>query len=82
MRSPLSFPSPHFSSLSSFFFPFAMSESPRSPASHADEHHAADPAPLSLYEDHFYDSRQAALLLSGMGLGFVVLMVILFVVGS
>ncbi len=63
-----------------------MSELPRPPgaptAHDAEHHHGSDPAPLSLYEDSFYDSKQSALILGGMGLGFVVLMVILFVVGS
>ncbi len=34
-----------------------------------------------LYEESFYDSRQTALLLGGMGLGFVILLVILYVIG-
>ena len=72
-----------------------MSEFPRPPAAtaprEAESHvaanhevttHGVEPAPVSLYEESFYDSKQTALLLGGMGLGFVVLMVILFVVGS
>ncbi len=68
-----------------------MSEFPRTPGAptpheaephHGAAHHGAEPAPLSLYDDSFYDSKQTAILLGSMGLGFVVLVVILLVVGS
>ncbi|MEM1043664.1 MAG: hypothetical protein AAGI91_13680 [Bacteroidota bacterium] len=61
-----------------------MSESSHPPsAPHGDDHHhGADPAPVSMWEDTFYDGKQTALVLGSMGLGFLVLMVLLYVVGS
>lgn len=63
-----------------------MSEFPRPPGAptphEVEHHHGAEPAPLSLWDDAFYDSKQTAWLLGSMGLGFVVLVAILLVVGS
>ncbi len=55
-----------------------MSES--SVSHEAEHHHGAEPAPLSLWDDTFYDSKQTALILGAMGFGFAVLIVLLLVV--
>ncbi len=54
------------------------------PSAHGEwDNHAPETIPSSemLYEEPFYSSRQTALLLGGMGMGFVGLIVLLLVVG-
>ena len=61
-----------------------MATTTPSPSSHGEwDNHAPEriPSNVMLHDEPFYNGRQTALLLGGMGLGFVGLIVLLLMVG-